>query len=186
MPVDFSNLDFHKFVDQKLSEKQFRITLLNWEFMENRLKEIMDFVNAIRTEYSGMYGWRAEEKDYFMNGLVDKWRYSFAILDSAGRISLVNLSSLYGQSVHMHCTYTAPALRGLGLGKLHMLKLSQTTIDNGLNLMEGFWPKLNNGSVILHLQMGWKIDLVDQAKQCVKLVGNALTVREKTYGLINK
>lgn len=152
-------IDFHKFVDEKLMAEGLQIVLLNKEIVEQRIDDYLKFINSVRNEYKIVYGWKDESKEYILNGLIDKWKYSYSIINKKNELLLINFSSLYGgNTVHMHFTYAARNSRNMDLGKLHMLKLCQTAIDNNVHLMEGFFPKYNSGSIILHLKMGWKIE----------------------------
>jgi len=186
MLEDIPNIDFNKFVSDSLHTRGFQIFQLTREFMETNIQEVMEFVNKIRVEFSDEWGWKPEGKEYFLNGLVDKWKYSYVITGPSGALTLINFSSLYTDAVHMHCTYTHSDHRCLGLGKLHMLKLCETGIENGISKGEGFWPKKNSGSIILHLQMGWKIDSINDSKNCVFLIGDLEKIKNITYRLLTK
>ena len=186
MITHLPEIDFHKYTDEKLYEVGFKITALNEEIMKSRLDDFMDFVNNIRSEHTGIYNWHNENKDYFLNGLVDKWKFSYAITDLNDNICLVNFSSVYNDAVHMHFTYTGKKYRNLGLAKLHMIKLCQAGLDSGFTKQEGYWPIRNNGSMILYLKMGWYIDQVNEEKHCVKLIAGIEEVRNKTFNLLNQ
>ena len=47
---DDLKIDFHKFVDKKLAENNFRILPISKNLMNARLNDIMGFVNNIRRE----------------------------------------------------------------------------------------------------------------------------------------
>ena len=186
MPDNISGPEFHKYIDSKLLEKDFHILPVTENLMKERLGDFMEFVNSVRTEYSDVYGWSAENKNYFLNGLVDKWKFSFAVFDKTGEICFVNFSSVYGDIIHNHCTYAGKKYRRSGLAKLHNLKLCQTGLDNGFTEQEGYWPKTHNKSIILFLQMGWKIDKVLEDKAYVKMKAELEKVRDKTFEMLNK
>ena len=183
MPGDYTDINFHNFVDQKLAENGFFIRLITKELMEQRTDDFMNFVNDIRLEHKDIYGWGAEPREYFLNGLVDKWKYSFAILNQDNKICFINFSSVYGNIIHNHCTYAAKNTRGYNFAKLHIIKICQTGIDNGFTHQEGFWPKNNNGSIILFLKMGWQIDSMRNNKELF-MIAELEKVRNRTYELV--
>ncbi len=183
--MDYNNIDFHKFVDEKLAESGHKIVLITEDFLKSRLDDIMAHVNGIRTEYAGLYGWKAESKEYFLNGLNDKWKYSFTILNDKAEIRFLNFSSVYGDIIHNHCTYAHKDTRGLNFAKLHIIKLCQTGLDNGFTHQEGFWPKHNNGSIILFLKMGWKIEEI-RNKTDLFMIADLFDVRNSTYKLLSQ
>ncbi|MBZ0202745.1 MAG: hypothetical protein IT281_01810 [Ignavibacteria bacterium] len=181
--MDLQTLDFHSFVDDKLAEKGFRIKTITKDLMESRVDDFMNFVNSIRIEYHILYGWNKENKDYFLNPLIDKWKYSFTILDSKDEICFVNFSSVYNEIIHNHCTYARQDTRNFNFAKLHIIKLCQTGLDNGFSQQEGYWPKKNKGSIILFLRMGWQIEDL-RNKQELYMTADLKSVRNKTYQLI--
>ena len=183
MLSDYQNINFHKFVDDKLAENGFKIVLITKELMEKRVDDFMSFVNGIRLEHKDIYGWGAESKEYFLNGLTDKWKYSFTIMSSKNELCFVNFSSVYGDILHNHCTYARKDTRNFNFAKLHIIKLCQTGLDNGFTHQEGFWPKNNNGSIILFLRMGWQIDSIRNNKELF-MIADLEKVRNRTYELI--
>jgi hypothetical protein len=92
MHTNYSIINFNAFVDNKLTENGCRLLQITKEIMERRIDEFIDFVNRIRTEYKSQYEWNAEPREYFLNGLVDKWKYSFAIVNQKDEICFVNFS----------------------------------------------------------------------------------------------
>lgn len=184
MDQDYSKIDFHKFVSAKLSENGFQILNITQDLMEKRVDDFMNFVNGIRTEHGQLYGWGAESREYFLNGLVDKWKYSFTIVNKSNDLCFVNFSSVYGDIIHNHCTYARKETRNFNFAKLHIIKLCQTGIDNGFTHQEGFWPKNNNGSIILFLKMGWEIQSLRNNKELF-MKADLEKVRNRTYDLIN-
>ena len=185
MKEDFSTINFHKFIDDRLAENGFKIQLITKELMEQKLDLFMSFVNSIRKEYHNLYGWTEESKEYFLNGLNDKWKYSFVITNKEDAISFVNFSSVYGDIIHNHCTYAGKNTRGLNFAKLHIIKLCQTGLDNGFTHQEGYWPKNNNGSIILFLKMGWEIQTIRNNKELF-MTADLEKVRNKTYTLLTQ
>lgn len=179
----YDNIDLHKFVDDMLAASDFRIRLITKEVMEERLDDFVSFVNGIRTEYSDLYGWSAEPREYFLNALTDKWKYSYFILNNANEICFIGFSSLYGDRIHHHCSYARSDLRGFNLAKLHMIKLCQTALDSGFTNAQAYWPKTNNGSIILYLKMGWQIDSIRNNKELF-MTANLPKVRNRTYDLL--
>ncbi|MGE5805914.1 MAG: hypothetical protein ACM34M_09005, partial [Ignavibacteria bacterium] len=180
---DFSVINFHKFVDESLAQNGYKILLITEKLMNERLDDFMNFINGIRKEYSSLYSWAVESKEYFLNGLCDKWKFSYAITDDNNRISFVNFSSVYKDIIHNHCTYAGKNTRGLNFAKLHIIKLCQTGLDNGFTHQEGYWPKNNNGSIILFLKMGWEIQSIRNNRELF-MIADLEKVRNRTYGLL--
>ncbi len=185
MSSDYSQIDFHAFVDGKLAENGFRIALVTKELMDKRIDDIMVFVNGIRTEYKEQYGWKEEPREYFLNGLKDKWKYSFIVLNQNDGICFINFSSVYDKVIHNHCTYAGKETRSFNFAKLHIIKLCQTGLDNGFTHQEGFWPKNNNRSIILFLKMGWEIQSLRNNKELF-MIADLEKVRNQTYELVIK
>lgn len=183
MTTDYKNQDFHKFVDEKLAEKGFRIVLITKELMDERIEDFMKFVNGIREEHNAVYGWKPETREYFLNGLDNKWKYSFTVMNEKDELCFVNFSSVYGDIIHNHCTYARKDTRSFNFAKLHIIKLCQTGLDNGFTHQEGFWPKHNNGSIILFLRMGWKIDSI-RNNEDLFMIADLEKVRNQTYELV--
>ncbi|MCC6865846.1 MAG: hypothetical protein IT280_06755 [Ignavibacteria bacterium] len=183
--MDDSGILFHKFVENKLSEKGFTIRLINKELMENRLIDFMKFVNEIRKEFEIKYGWNQENEEYFLNPMNNKWKFSYTILNSFNEICFVNFSSVYKDIIHNHATYAAKDYRKNDFAKLHIIKLCQTGIDEGFTHQEGYWPKNNNGSIILFLKMGWKIESIRNDRDLF-MISNLKEVRDKTYKLLTE
>jgi hypothetical protein len=180
MTIDFNSINIHKFIDDELEAKGFKIKLVTKELVETRIEDFMTFVNNIRTEYKEAYGWSNEPKEYFLNGLVDKWKYSFVIMNKNDEIRVLNFASVYGKNLHLHFLYAHRETRSLNLGKLHMLKMYQTGLDNGITSLECFWPKHNNGSIVLFMKMGWKIELIRNNTDLFMLA-EMEEVRNKVY-----
>lgn len=183
MQKEYSNVNFHKFVNDELAKNGYKILLVTEELLKNRLDEFMCFVNNIRLEYKNVYQWSEESREYFLNGLHDKWKYSYVIFSEANEICFVNFTSVYGDILHTHCSYAKNDKRNFGFAKLHLIKLCQTGLENGFTHLEGFWPKKNNGSIILYLKMGLEIQSMRNNKELL-LVGNLLKVRNRVYKLL--
>ena len=181
--MDLQNVNFHSFVDEKLAENKFRIKLITKDLMDLRVDDFMDFVNLIRNEHHVLYGWNEENREYFLNPLNDKWKYSFSILNSKDEICFVNFSSVYDRIIHNHCTYARKDTRSFNFAKLHIIKLCQTGLDNGFTHQGGYWPKKNNDSIILFLRMGWQIEDLRNKKE-LYMIADLEKVRNKTYELI--
>lgn len=180
-------MDFHAFVDQELARYGFSIKRISEEYMQRRLHDIMRFVNSVRVEYSDVYGWNPESESYFLNGLDRKWDFSYSIEKNGDQeICFVNFASVYGDIIHNHCTYAKQKYRKMNFAKLHMLKLCQSGIDDGFSYQEGYWPKHNNGSLVLFLKMGWKIEEIRKQGSQVFMLANLIEVRDRTYQLLLK
>jgi len=154
MTVNYSDIDFHKFVNENLEKHGFKVQLITKDLMLERLDDFMNFVNNIRLECKNLYGWETETREYFLKDMVDKWKYSHVITDKDDCVAFINFSSVYGNRLHTHCFYAGKNTRNLNLAKLHMIKLAQTGLENGYTKQGGYWPKNNNGSIILYLRMG--------------------------------
>ncbi len=177
------NINFHSFVDQKLAENGFKIVCVSNELMNSRFEDFYNFVNNIRKEYESVYGWKQEPREYFTNPLVDKWKYSFTIMNDKDELCFVNFSSVYDNIIHNHCTYARKDTRNFNFAKLHIIKLCQTGLDNGFTHQEGYWPKSNNGSIILFLKMGWKIESI-RNNEDLFMIADLEKVRNQTYHLV--
>jgi hypothetical protein len=176
-------INFHKFVDDELAKNGFRIINADEIFIKTRLKELVKYVNDIRLEYSDVYGWKGVDEQFFLNPMVDKWKYSFVVLNQKDEICFLNFSSVYGDIIHNHCTYAGKQSRGKNCAKLHIIKLCQTGLDNGFTHQEGYWPKNNNGSIILFLKMGWQIEKIRDDIELF-MIADLEKVRNQTYQLV--
>lgn len=176
-------IDYHTFVDNKLAENGLKIVRITEDLMVNRLDDFFNFVNGIRKEYESVYGWKQESREYFLNPLDNKWKYSFVVMNNKEDLCFVNFSSVYGKIIHNHCTYARKENRNLNIAKLHNIKLCQTGIDNGFTRQEGYWPKNNNGSIILFLKMGWKIENI-RNNDDLFMTADLEKVRNQTYYLV--
>ena len=183
MDNKYSGTDFHRFVSDELDKNGFRIIPVTENLMTKRLDDFMKFVNDIRIEHNSVYGWKAESKEYFLNGLKDKWKYSFTIVNKSDELCFVNFSSVYGDIIHNHCTYASKNTRSFNFAKLHIIKLCQTGLDNGFTHQEGYWPKNNNRSIILFLKMGWEIQSIKD-NTMLFMKADLEKVRNMTYDLV--
>ena len=183
MVIPCNSKDFHRFVNEQLFARNCKIIRITREFMLNRIEDIMDFVNSIRLEYRDQYDWQPEHREYFSRELIDKWKFSFAVVNESNTFYLINFSSVYDNIIHNHCTYILKSKRNLDLAKIHMLELCQTGIDNGFTKQEGYFPKNNNGSIALHLKMGWEIISLRNNKDLL-MQADLETVRSRTYNLL--
>lgn len=147
-----------EFVATELKKKNFRLVQITEQLMESRLSDIMSFVNLIRAEYNDKYGWTPESKEYFLNPMDRKFSYSFLIENNNNEILILSLFSVYGKMVHNHCTYANGKYRNHGLAKLLLINLCTHAISDGFDTYSGFFPKSNNGSLILFLKLGLKIE----------------------------
>jgi hypothetical protein len=182
---NYSQINFHEFVDAELAKRGFKILPITETFMRSRVDHFMKFVNDIIQEHKDIYSWKPESKEYFLNGLVDKWKYSFTIVNNDEDIFFVNFSSVYGDIIHNHCTYAHKETRNLDLAKLHIIKLCQTGLDDGFKYQEGYWPKKNNRSIILFLKMGWEIESIRKETELF-MKADLEKVRNQTYELVIK
>jgi len=178
-------IDYHAFLDHELGKKGFSFISVSEEYMRLRLRDVMQFVNGIRSEYSDQYGWQPENEAYFLNGLDRKWDFSFAIEEiSSRRICALNISSVYGDIIHNHCTYVDNKHRGQGFAKFYALKECQMGLDAGFTCQEAYFPINNNGSIILHLKMGWKIKEIRKNGTQLFMIADLREVRDKTYYML--
>jgi hypothetical protein len=150
--------DLDRFVAAELDKHDLKLVQITEELMVSRLSDIMQFVNAIRTEYSSKYGWSIENKEYFLNPMDRKFSYSYLIENKNRKILILSLFSVYTKTIHNHCTYSDKEYRNLGLAKLLLMNLCTKAIKDGLETYSGFFPKGNNGSLILFLKLGLRID----------------------------
>lgn len=181
--MDYDKINFHQFVDDKLGENNFRITNVTEALIKERLVDFKKFVNDIIEEYAEAYDWKKADDVFFLKPMVDKWKFSFAILDEKDNICFLNFSSVYGDIIHNHCTFAGKQTRSKNFAKLHIIKLCQTGIDSGFTFQEGYWPKNNNRSIILFLKMGWQITHIRDNKQ-LGMKADLIKVRNQTYDLV--
>ncbi len=181
--MDTNSIDFHEFVSRKLAANGYYIVLITKELMDKRVDDFIRFVNDIRKEHNSVYGWKEEKREYFLNPLVDKWKFSFTIMNDKDEFCFVNFSSVYDKIIHNHCTYARKDTRNFNFAKLHIIKLCQTGLDEGFTHQEGYWPKSNNGSIILFMRMGWQIESIRNNEELF-MIADLEKVRNQTYGLV--
>lgn len=144
------------FVRNRLLLRGYTICSITKPIMHERLHEIMQLVNGVRNEYAKDYHWLAEPEEYFLKDLPGKWEFSQMITIN-NEVVFVNISSLQNDLIHFHGSYTHSDYRGRQLATYHMAFITNLALMCGAIEMEGYWPKHNNGSLILHLKLGWKI-----------------------------
>jgi hypothetical protein len=106
-------------------------------------------------------------------------------LDVKSNIRFVNFTSISEGKLNNHFTFAHKNTRGLSLAKLHIIKLCQTGLDNGYAKQIGYWPKKNNGSIILFLKMGWEISRIREDDILIMEADNAKIVSQ-TYKLLSE
>ena len=177
---------YNNFVDQELKKRGFLIKPLDEVYIKLRLSDCLTLVNGVLEEFKDI--WQDSEPkspDYFLNPLDRKWEYSFVIEDMQKNIVFLNFSTVYGNIIHNHCTYTDRNYRSLGLAKLHIIKLCQLGLDKGFHRQEGIFDKNNNGSLILFLKMGFKIEKIRKESQVV-MSGDLVEIRNRAMFLVQK
>jgi hypothetical protein len=177
-------IDYHRFVAEQLEAIGYKIVPITQKMMNERTDEFMSFVNEIRTEYGALYGWEMESKEYFLNPMNQKFKYSFAIVNKNNELCFVNFSSVYNKAIHYHFAYARKDKRGLNLSKLHFIKLCQICLESGYTQFEAYWPKNNSSSIILYLKMGWQIESLRNNRDLF-MIADIEFVRNRTYELLN-
>jgi ribosomal protein S18 acetylase RimI-like enzyme len=172
--------DYHRYIDSVLEEKNLRIVRITKEYMNENLYDIMEFVNKIRNEFKNLYGWEKENKEYFLNPLVDKWKYSFVITDSHKSPCMISINSRYSDRIHLHTVLVKKEYRGSGLVKHMLLKTAETAIENGIPKIELYCQKTNIGALILYLRSGFEIDSIRNNKDLL-LVADSEKTRKFCY-----
>lgn len=167
--MSITDIDYHKFIDSKLAEKSYKIVLITEKFMTDNLIDVMNFVNNIRNEYKDIYGWEKENKEYFLNPLVDKWKFSFAILDNSDNLCMVSINSKYKDRIHLHTVLVKNEFRKLGLSKFMLLKTAETALENDVYKLDLFCQKNNTRALLLYLKMGFEIESVRDNKDLLLL-----------------
>lgn len=177
---------FHNFVESELKKKGLNIKLLTEEYIKLRLTDVMNFVNGILNEFKDNYKlWTPKSIEWFLNPMEKKWEYSYLIENHNKKICLLNFSSVYGEILHTHCTYVNKEYRNFGLNKLHKIKICQKGIDDNFYKYEGIWDKNNNGSIILYLKMGFKIENMRKSEQII-MMGDLYDIRNRAFNLYKK
>lgn len=158
--MEYNSINYHEFVTVNLADIGYKIVLITKELMDKRLDDFMKFVNSIRKEHETIYGWKEESKEYFLNPLVDKWKFSFAILNNSDNLCMISINSRYEDRIHLHTVLVKNKYRKSGLSKYMLLKTAETAIDNNINKLELYCQKNNNRALILYLKMGFEIESI--------------------------
>ncbi len=179
-------INYHDFVDEELSKLGLRIELITEDIMKRDIRKFSKFINDAFGEYYELYKWRKHADDeYLMNPLNDKFKYSFCILDSNDKLSLVDFASVFDDKINHHFVFTSKDSRGMNLAKYHSIKLCQTAIENGYKYQIGYFSKKNNGSIILHLRMGYEISHIREDGLIIGYADNAAVIAN-TYKLLQE
>ncbi len=178
------NFDYHKFVESKLALNGFKIVLVDKDYMSENLTAVKLFVNTIRKEFNTIYGWEEENDEYFLNPLVDKWKYSYAILNNKGNICMISINSRYSNRIHLHTVLVKKEYRKSGLSKFMLLKTAITAYENNINKLELYCQNNNNGALILYLKMGFEIEAIRNNKD-ILLISDSSNTLKLCYNSIN-
>lgn len=178
-------MDVKRFVRERLRLLGYDILPLDERAMRARLGDVMALVNGVRREHSALYGWSDEEESYFLNPMVRKWEFSFCIVRrSDDRIVFVGMTSVYGQTLHLHSQFAARECRGQGIGKLHLVYLCDTACEAGFEQIEAYTPKHNSAAVVFFLSTGWRIEDIRKNGSQLLLVGLTKSIRDTTLALL--
>ncbi len=120
-----------------------------------------------------------------MNPLKDKFKYSFCILDSNNEIRFVDFASISDNKINNHFVFASKNTRGMNLAKYHIIKLSQTGLDNGYTEQIGYFSKKNNRSIILFLRMGYEISHIREDGLIIAYAKSERVIRQ-TYEMLMK
>ncbi len=179
-------IDYNKFVDEELGKLGFRIQLITEEVMKKNIRKFSKFINEAFAEYYDVYKWRKHADDtYLLNPLKDKFKFSSCILDSKDNICLVNFTSVLDGKLNYHFTFASKNTRNMNLAKYHIIQLCQRGLEYGYGHQAGYWPKNNNGSIILFLKMGWQISHIREDGILILLADNAKVIQQ-TYKLLTE
>jgi hypothetical protein len=178
--------DYHKFVDTELAKLGLRIELITAEIMKRDIRQFSEFINNAFSEYYEIYRWRKHaDDDYLLNPLTDKFKFSFCIRDKQEALKLVDFASVTDGKINHHLVFTSKDMRGKNLAKYHAIKLCQTALDNGYREQIGYFSKKNNGSIILHLRMGYEISHIREDGLIIGYADNAV-ILENTYRMLQQ
>ena len=151
-------IDYHKFVDEELAKLGMRIQLITEEVMKKDIRKFSKFINDAFAEYYDIYKWRKHADDeYLMHPLRDKFKYSYCIVDSDGRIRFLNFTSVLDGMLNNHFVFASQNTRGMNLAKYNLIKQCQTGLDNGYTKIIYYFSKKNNRSLTLFLKTGFEI-----------------------------
>lgn len=183
--MKLNNIDIEHFIDSELKSKGLRINLLTEYVMRERLNDIMTFENNIRLEYKDKYKIDIKDENYFLNPMDRKFSFSYFIDNENKEILSLSLVSVYNDKLHMHSMFTKSNSRNIGIGKLMYMKVCNNGYDKGLKQFEGYWPKNNNGSIILGLRIGMEIQSIRNGIE-VFMIGDLLIIINNAYKLYIK
>jgi len=176
---------YNNLVNESLQKLGLRIRLIDSTLITSRLNDIMHFVNGVRMEYADAYGWEPESEAYFLNPMVRKFEFSYIIEEiKNNNICFLNFSSVYNDFLHLHCAYGSKTFRGANLAKCNHLIVCNSAIDSGIYKQDAYWPKHNNGSIILFLKMGWKIEDIRKNGTQLYMIADNTTVRNNIYKML--
>lgn len=136
-----SEFDFNRFLESELKKSRLKIIPASENYCLDNSENLLSFININRNEYSADYGWEQESKEYILNPLQNKFKFSYVILNETDEICFLNFTSVYDKILHNHCTYASSNYRSKGLAKLHMIKLCSEALNNGFEFQEGYWPR---------------------------------------------
>jgi GNAT superfamily N-acetyltransferase len=177
-------INYHEFVDTELKKLGLRIELITEDIMKRDIRKFSEFINAAFAEYYEVYKWRKHaDDDYLLNPLIDKFKFSFCIRDSDDNLVLVDFASVVDNRINHNFVFTAKKHRGRNLAKYQFIKLCQTALDNGYREQVRYFSKKNNGSIILHLKMGFEISHIKDDGLLVATADNARII-ENTYNAL--
>jgi hypothetical protein len=181
-----SNENINKFIDLNLKSKNLEIIQITYDVMNTRFEEIKTFVNSVISEFSDEYGWKEESDQYFLNPLDRKFRYSYLIQNKdTKKICFVSFASIYFNKLHLHFAFGDSKYRNLGLGKLSQLNLYNEALKERIEMMDAYWPKHNNGSIILFLKIGWKIEEIRKEGTQIYMLGDIKTCFNNLITILN-
>jgi len=177
-------INYHEFVDTELKKLGLRIELITEDIMRRDIRKFSEFINAAFTEYYEVYKWRKHaDDDYLLNPLKDKFKFSFCVRNSANELVLVDFASVLDGKINHHIVFTAKEYRGMNIAKYHSIKLCQTAIESGYKEQIGYFSKKNNGSIILHLKMGYELSHFREDGLLIGYADNA-KVLQNTYNML--
>src|SRR4030095_13205042 len=179
-------IDYHKFVDEELEKMGLKIQLITEQYLNENIRALSKFINEGFAEYYDIYHWRKHaDDDYLRNPLTDKFKYSFCILNGNNEIKFADFCSNLDGKLNNHFVFTANHLRGKNLAKYHIIKLSQTGLDNGITEHIGYFSKKNNRSIILFLKMGYQISHIREDGLII-VYAKSNTVIDNTYKMLTE
>jgi GNAT superfamily N-acetyltransferase len=177
-------INYHEFVDTELKKLGLRIELISEDIMKRDIRKFSEFINTAFAEYYEVYKWRKHaDDDYLLNPLKDKFKFSFCIRNRDNDLVLVDFASVIDGKINHNFVFTAKKYRGRNLAKYHFIKLSQTALDNGYKEQIRYFSKKNNGSIILHLRMGFELSHIKEDGLLVATADNA-RILQNAYNML--